>query len=147
MYLDGIEVGNHAVEAAAGADALLGGHSLVGDAVDAVELGPGAGDHHVVERGVEGCLRHRGELVGGMYAESVEFGGIAATDAPYILDGKELQCLDTLLVGVDKATMAVSGVLLGEMAGHLGEGLVGRQADRDGDADAPLDAAMEVLAP
>ncbi len=82
-----------------------------------------------------------------MYAESVEFGGIAATDAPYILDGKELQGLDALLVGVDKATMAVAGVLLGEMAGHLGEGLVGRQADRDGDADASLDAAMEVLAP
>ena len=61
------------------------------------------------------------EVPCGDYACGQEFLLCLTTDAPYIFDGKALQGFLPFLVGVDDTYAVVGRVLLGVLAGNLGE--------------------------
>ena len=145
--LQGVDVGHHAVERAARADAFLLGQFLVGHAILAVQFLPGAVDDDVVEGGVDPRLGLLGKVVGGLHTQGLEAGAVPAADAPDLAYGKELEGLATLLFGVDEAAMAVAGVFLGEVTGRLCQGLCRGDAYADGYAHALPDAPVELFAP
>lgn len=145
---DGLQVGEHVGEGARGADALLRGlvHVVDGDAVDAVELLPCALPHDV-ELHPYPRLLLIGEVGGGEYLHRLELLFPSPANAPDIADGEERERLQPLLVVVDEAAVAVTGVALGKLTGNLGQRLGRGDANAHGHAQPLVDAPVEPLAP
>jgi len=73
-----------------------------------------------------------GEVEGGLDAQRLQTGSIASPDAPYLFNLVLFEGLDASFISIDEATMIKALVLLGIVAGHLGQCLRGSNADADG---------------
>ena len=102
-----VEVGNHPVEIATGADAFLLRQFLIRHHILAVEFLPGAQDIDVVEGHPHPVLVVDGEVVGGAASEGLQLGGIPSADAPDILHGEPFQGGNAVRVVVDDGNVAV----------------------------------------
>ena len=119
MGIQGVEVGNHPIETATGADAFLlrqlmigAHHHLIRHHILAVEFLPGAQDIDVVESHSHPVLVVDGEVVGSAASEGLQLGGIPSADAPDILHGEPFQGGNAVRVVVDEAAVAVHLELL-----------------------------------
>ena len=120
MGSQSVEVGNHAIERAAGTDAFLFGQLLVGYYILAIQLLPRADNVDVVERLAHPVLVVLGKVESRAATQGLKTGSIAAADAPDILDGTPLKGTLALVVVVDHAAMLIDLVFLGQLRGNLG---------------------------
>lgn len=84
------------------------------------------------------------EVVGGLDAEALHLETVSPADAPHVTDRRPLECSDDVSPAVDGIDAAGLGVLLGVVAGDLGEGLRGGDTDAGGDAHAPEDGPPDL---